>query len=830
MKHSGREIEKYSKMGKKGKSKEELTKELDDLRQTFDSLKDSNESKIKGLILSEEKFRKAYMTSPDSININRLSDGMYVSVNKVFTRLMGYTEEEIIGKTSLEMNIWVNPDDRSNLAKELKLNGAVENFEAEFCSKNGKIILGSMSASLIELDGEPHILNVTRDITSRRQAEDALDKERSYIDALMNNLPDHIYFKDTESRFVRNSRSHVRSFGLNDPGQVVGKSDFDFFTEQAATEAYEDEQRIMKTGEPMIKEEKLTRKDGSVVWFSAMKLPQYDKRGNILGTFGISRDITEKKIAEEAVKQSEERYRSVTMSANDAIITVDSKEIITGWNRSAERIFGYTEKEIIGKSLNLLIAEEFRAQQSRAIKLLKMGSGKYMTGKPVELKGVNKNGSVFPAELSFSEWKTAEDQFFTGIVRDITSRKRTELENQIIYEVTRGVTSTANLDELLKLIHQMLGKAVDAENCFIALHNHKTGLFSFPYFVDRYDPMPAPTSMGKSCTAYVYRTAKPLLLTEEVFSRLLEQNEVVLVGSPSPSWIGIPLQTPSEIIGVLVLQNYEKENVFSEKDMNFLVSVGSQIAIVIERKKTEEEIRLKNELLLALNAEKDKFFSILAHDLRGPMSAFVAATQLLTEDIQNVTLDEIRGITMSLKTDATNIYRLLENLLEWSRLQRGVMEFKPERINLKNSINAAVEVVSDYAKKKGITVALIMEDNMEVVADRHMFETIVRNLASNAVKFTQAGGKVTVSSYMNQDHNIEIRITDTGIGMTPGLKSRLFMLNEKTSRKGTEGEPSSGLGLLLCKEFIEKHEGSIWVESEEGKGSTFAFSIPDRKL
>jgi len=195
-----------------------------------------------------------------------------------------------------------------------------------------------------------------------------------------------------------------------------------------------------------------------------------------------------------------------------------------------------------------------------------------------------------------------------GISRDITIRKRTELENQVLYEITKGVTTTSNLDELLKLMHTSLSKVLYAENCFVALHNQKTGLFSFPYFVDKVDETPLPTSMGKSCSAYVFRTNKPLLLTQQVFDQLVEQGEVELVGSNSPSWIGIPLETPSKAIGVLVLQHYEKENVYSENDVKFLISVGSQIAISIDRKKTEEEIKLTNELLQAINAEKDKFF------------------------------------------------------------------------------------------------------------------------------------------------------------------------------------------------------------------------------
>jgi signal transduction histidine kinase/ligand-binding sensor domain-containing protein len=241
----------------------------------------------------------------------------------------------------------------------------------------------------------------------------------------------------------------------------------------------------------------------------------------------------------------------------------------------------------------------------------------------------------------------------------------------------------------------------------------------------------------------------------------------------------------------------------------------------------EKLVAIKTIELKELNASKDKFFSIIAHDLRGPLSAFVGVTQLLTEDILIMEKEEIIDISLSMKTSATNIYNLLENLLEWSRLMQGKMDFVPEKFNLRKKIEACIDVLSEYALKKRIEIAIIIPDEMEAFADDHMFDAVIRNLISNAIKFTSAGGKVTVlAEYNDSDYSIEIKIIDSGIGITPELKDKLFLLNEKTGRKGTEGEPSTGLGLLLCKEFIEKHGGKIWVESEPGIGSIFKFNLP----
>ena len=297
---------------------------------------------------SEELFRKSFLTSPDSVNINRLSDGMYVSVNEGFKKMVGFTEEEVIGKTSIELNIWADPDNRKKLVAKLQKDGKIENYEALFRHKDGRIIIGLMSASIIDINGVPHSLNITKDITSRKQIEEALSREQFLVNALMNNIPDHVYFKDLESRFIRINKSHAESFGLKDPSEAIGKSDFDFFSKEHAKQAFNDEQAIIKTGEPFRKEEKLTWEDRPTKWSSSVKLPLRNSAGDIIGTFGISRDITEQKKTEESLRHSEERFRSVTQSANDAIISVDSKGTILGWNRGAEIVFGYTEKEILG--------------------------------------------------------------------------------------------------------------------------------------------------------------------------------------------------------------------------------------------------------------------------------------------------------------------------------------------------------------------------------------------------------------------------------------------------------------------------------------------------
>ena len=939
------------------KSKEELIAELQALRNTNDAL---NEGKRRSDSLfklledkknkNEEIFDLAFSTSPDSVSVTRLSDGMYLSVNKGFCDILGYSKENVVGRTSMELNIWNDPEVRDTFVKELLEKGKMENFEALFLTQNGKPIPALISASLVELNGIPCIIAITKEISDRRKIEDELKTSQFLVNALMNNVDDHIYFKDRESRFIRINKSHARSFGLNDPAEATGKTDFDFFPEESARLKFESEQEILRTGTPVIIEEKLIRSDQSEKWVLSTKLPLTDFDENIIGTFGISRDITAQKISEQqilmhanalrsvreavsitdmddnilyvndafykiygyskddlqnksvklmrspnnppdlvneilpatllggwsgellnrkkdgseftiflstsvvrdekdepicligvasdisdrkkvenALKQSEEHFRSVSKSALDAIITANNNGIIIGWNKGAEKIFGYSEEEIKGRSLVDIVPPDYRESHGEGIRRLDVGGEMHVIGNTVELEGLRKSGVRFPLELSLSNWQTSEGLFYTGIIRDITVRKRMLLENEVIFEITRGITSTGNLNEFLKLVHHSLSKIVYAGNFFVALYNKKKRHFTFPYFVDKFDQEPTSSEMKKSCSSYVFKTGKPLLLSRANFEQLKQENEVELVGSPSPSWVGIPLQTPSEIIGVFVLQHYENENTYAEKDLNFLSSVGSQIAVAIERRLADEMIMLKNELLLVINAEKDKLFSIIAHDLKNPFNAIIGFSNLLSEKIQEKDYEGIEEFAGIIQESSQRAMALLMNLLEWSRSQTGRIVFSPNVCDINALIHEVTELLKGAAKQKSISILAKTTENLTAFADKAMISTILRNLVSNAIKYTHQGGEIVISCELTQNHLL-VSVGDSGVGIDKDFLQKLFRIDENLSTPGTEDEKGTGLGLILCKEFVEKHGGKIWVESEVGKGSTFFISIPQRKV
>ncbi len=246
------------------------------------------------------------------------------------------------------------------------------------------------------------------------------------------------------------------------------------------------------------------------------------------------------------------------------------------------------------------------------------------------------------------------------------------------------------------------------------------------------------------------------------------------------------------------------------------------------RIRTHLQIHRQSQELLELNATKDKFFSIIAHDLRTPFAGFFGATQLMFEELPHLSQEEVITFAKGLNDSASNLYRLLENLLEWARLQRGLTNFEALQLPLMGLVEKSIGHVTDSATAKGVQIRLEIPKGLEVVADEYMLESILRNLVTNAVKFTRKGGEVTIAATQSGEDSVRLSISDTGIGMDSAMLAGLFRIDAHNNRKGTEGEPSSGLGLIICKDFVERHGGRLWVESEEGRGSSFHFALPLR--
>jgi len=257
---------------------------------------------------------------------------------------------------------------------------------------------------------------------------------------------------------------------------------------------------------------------------------------------------------------------------------------------------------------------------------------------------------------------------------------------------------------------------------------------------------------------------------------------------------------------------------------------GIEQALIIEKQqkvleKNNQELQVQTEILNETNATKNKLFSIIAHDLRNPFSNIIGFSELLEEELDNLDEKEIKAFASHINNSANQTLKLLDSLLEWARMQQGKIVFSPKTLDLKQVSEEVILLFSNSAEKKNIRLVNLIPGDMKLIADAEMIKAILRNLLSNAVKFTRQGGKVEISA-KEYEHETLVTVTDNGIGISKEDIKKLFSAATNFTIRGTENETGTGLGLVLCRDFIEKHGGRIWVESSIEAGSSFTFSIP----
>jgi len=299
-------------------------------------------------------------------------------------------------------------------------------------------------------------------------------------------------------------------------------------------------------------------------------------------------ELTERKLADETLQESEKRFRALVEHSLEEISMVDSDGTLTYESQTSRRPLGYPPNSLVGHNIFEILHPDERAAAAQILEQTIKNPGSVQE-------------ALFRLRHQNGSWRWMEG-ILTNLLdepavqsvvinyRDITERKRAEDEVQALLEMMLGAATTESLPELLELIRQSLAKVIFAENFFVVFHNSITGLFEEVFAMDKYDPPLSPSRLEKSITAYVFRTGQPLLLTQTEFEELKARGEVELVGTSPASWLGAPLRTPSETIGIMAVQNYEDPNCYSERDKEFIASVGAQVALVIERKRAEQEI------------------------------------------------------------------------------------------------------------------------------------------------------------------------------------------------------------------------------------------------
>lgn len=486
-----------------------------------------------------------------------------------------------------------------------------------------------------------------------------------------------------------------------------------------------------------------------------------------------------------ALQKSEERFRTIFEKSTSAILLLETDSTVSMVNDAYLQMTGFNREDVIGKSWTKLVhpseLERLSVYNSKRIEQSPDVPDNY------EFLFITKNGEVRSGIMSI---------FYDIIINQIVA-SITDITQRIEMEV-----SLRESQEKYRNLIEIQGEGlciVDAEEQFI---------FTNPA-ADRIMGVPEGMLVGRKLSEFVSATTEMLI-----------KNQTKLRMEGSQSTYEIEFIRPDgekRVMLITATPTFNANGVF-ESSLGVFMDITDRKSIENELKKNESELK-------ALNTTKDKLFSIIAHDLRGPIGTSADLLEVMIESYESYTTEEQLKMLEILKNSAKSTYNLLETLLNWTIVQTGSLVFKPELLNLTKCIEEIVNNLVPTALSKNITLLYEPEDEIYSYADLNMIQTIFRNLIGNAIKYTFRGGTIEVKA-TNLSNSTEIIISDSGMGMDEETRKNLFLPNKQISKYGTENEKGTGLGLILCKEFIEKHGGKINVESQLGKGSRFIFDIP----
>jgi two-component system, cell cycle sensor histidine kinase and response regulator CckA len=525
-------------------------------------------------------------------------EGAWEYVSPQVSTLLGFSPSEWMAAKGLWLK-QVHPQDRSRVmeAEEYSVRYNT-NYDVEYrmFTRDGRLTwFRDRAIAVQENDGRTLMHGFMLDITERREAESALLKLSRQTNMILNSAGDGIFGLDRAGRLTFVNRASARMLGY-EPEEIIGRNGHELWHHTKPDGTRYDESdcpvsAVLRDGATRNgAEDAFWRKDGSSFPVEYISTAIRDGE-EVVGAVVTFRDITARQRAEKAQRQAEERFRSIFENAVEGIYQSTPDGRFISVNPAMARMFGYESPDEMISAISDIGRQLYLDTAGRDGFKRAMEKGEFVAG--LETQVHRRDGT----KIWISETSRAVRNvigrvcYYEGTIEDVTSRKRAEAERSISFEIIHAANVTDNLDALLHRIHQALSRVVYAENCFVALYDPVTALFSFPFFADKYDAAFPPQSMDRSCTTYVFRKGEAMLIPQRVFDELLEQGEVELVGTPSPSWLGVPLRTPSATIGVLVVQHYEDENAYTQRDLEFLTSVGGQIALTIERKRAETALR-----------------------------------------------------------------------------------------------------------------------------------------------------------------------------------------------------------------------------------------------
>jgi PAS domain S-box-containing protein len=497
-------------------------------------------------------------------------------------------------------------------------------------------------------------------------------------------------------------------------------------------------------------------------------------------------DITQRKKAEEAQAISEKRYRRLFETAKDGIIILDAKTgKITDVNPFLSELLGYTEEQLLERTIwEIGFFKDKATNHDKFTELQKNGFVRY-EDLPLETR----DGRQINVEFVSNVYMVDKKKVIQCNIRDITKRKHTE--EMLMDSETRYRRLFESAKDGILILDAETGKIKDVNPFLINLMG-----YSKEQILEK--------------AVWEIGSFKDIVANHDKFIELQQKKFVRYEDLPIESSKGQKINV--EFVSNVYLVDNKRV-------------IQCNIRDITERKRLQDSIKASQAKLKELNITKDKFFSIISHDLKSPFNGILGFSDMLKEDAKDMDVSTIQEFADMINRSALQVFHLLEGLLSWARIQQGQMPYSPTIMALKGVVNDTIKLLKEEAASKKIKIINHLPNDLMVKADRDMLKTILRNLISNGIKFTSTYGVVEINA-VEDNGQVEVTVKDTGKGMNKEILDKLFKIEIVYSTRGTKEEAGTGMGLILCKEFVEKHGGKIWAESELAKGSEFKFTLP----
>ena len=715
--------------------------------------------------------------------------GKITNYNKQFKQIFNIPDEilksgEDASAIDFVLSLFKDPEQFISKVKYLYNNQSLDSFDTlEFL--DGRIIERFSCPQL--LDGKP-IGRVWsfRDVSSRKKAEIELKENEERFRVLFEGSPDAIILADVETGLIIDANQASEKLFKRSLNEIIG-----LHQTELHPKTKEDNSRInfinaiknardkneLKSDDYLI-----VRGDGTEVPVEILANVIFIRGQQVLQ--GVFRDSGERKRAEKALMDSEEKYRLLIENLGEGLSIVDPEENLIFVNPAAETIFGVEPGTLAGQNLKKFITpEQFDLVLKETGKRSKNEKSSYEVDITTPL-GIRKNILVTATPQTDENGKYIGT---FGVLRDITERKQAEEMLRQSEKKYRNLIETMP-DGVYRSTHE--GQFVEVNPAMVKM-------------------------LG-------YDSQEELLAIDI-------KRQLYFTPEDRESLI---LDTSSIGLDVFPMKKKDGSTIWIEDHGWYIKDDNGQILFhegilrdVTERKMIELQLHQYSEELQELNATKDKFFSIIAHDLKNPFNSIIGLSEILKDEAKHIDINTIEQYADIIYTTSHNTYRLLENLLSWALMQQGKIPFVRKSLIFNELVNEVFELLAVNAHNKKIRLINSISENLIIHADVNMIKTVMRNLVSNAIKYTSLEGTIEVSAASDLA-SVQVTVKDNGTGIKEENINKLFQIGSNFTRRGTENESGTGLGLILCKEFIEKHQGTIWVESEIGKGSDFKFILP----